>query len=280
MEMWELFLKGLAKTFEEFALKMIEKGKLEKSGSGDNLHSRGGYSRQGQPAEPPRTPKVPMHIQDVEKLQNIIKEIVGRHPEGITMKSIASELNVQWHFLRVPMRQLQTEGVIIKKDLNYVLPKNESQVPRASVTESLQENDSGNNLDSAEAKTAGDIQSRETVQTPLQSELHLDPEHSSDTKETENSVRKTAVPRRRIVDASQLEDKPKTDPALSKLEIRERESLRYRIMTALRGRPEGLNLEKIAEVLDEDIAIISPILHELQGELKILLQGNGKFRLP
>jgi predicted transcriptional regulator len=280
MEMWELFLKGLAKTFEEFALKMIEKGKLEKSGSGDNLHSRGGYSRQGQPAEPPRTPKVPTHIQDVEKLQNIIKEIVGRHPEGITMKSIASELNVQWHFLRVPMRQLQTEGVIIKKDLNYVLPKNESQVPRASVTESLQENDSGNNLDSAEAKTAGDIQSRETVQTPLQSELHLDPEHSSDTKETENSVRKTAVPRRRIVDASQLEDKPKTDPALSKLEIRERESLRYRIMTALRGRPEGLNLEKIAEVLDEDIAIISPILHELQGELKILLQGNGKFRLP
>jgi predicted transcriptional regulator len=280
MEMWELFLKGLAKTFEEFALKMIEKGKLEKSGSGDNLHSRGGYSRQGQPAEPPRTPKVPTHIQDVEKLQNIIKEIVGRHPEGITMKSIASELNVQWHFLRVPMRQLQTEGVIIKKDLNYVLPKNESQVSRASVTESLQENDSGNNLDSAEAKTAGDIQSRETVQTPLQSELHLDPEHSSDTKETENSVRKTAVPRRRIVDASQLEDKPKTDPALSKLEIRERESLRYRIMTALRGRPEGLNLEKIAEVLDEDIAIISPILHELQGELKILLQGNGKFRLP
>jgi hypothetical protein len=280
MEMWELFLKGLAKTFEEFALKMIEKGKLEKSGSGDNLHSRGGYSRQGQPAEPPRTPKVPMHIQDVEKLQNIIKEIVGRHPEGITMKSIASELNVQWHFLRVPMRQLQTEGVIIKKDLNYVLPKNESQVSRASVTESLQENDSGNNLDSAEAKTAGDIQSRETVQTPLQSELHLDPEHSSDSKETENSVRKTAVPRRRIVDASQLEDKPKTDPALSKLEIRERESLRYRIMTALRGRPEGLNLEKIAEVLDEDIAIISPILHELQGELKILLQGNGKFRLP
>lgn len=276
MEMWDLFLKGLAKTFEEFALKMIEKGKQEKIGS-DEGQSRAVYSRQGHSVEHPRTPKIPLHIQDVEKLQNIIKEIIGRHPEGITMKNIAAELNVQWHFLRVPMRQLHTEGLIVKKDLDYFLPENESRVPAAPVPPTQNGDESGKTRDDAQTQTAGDIIPREKPGTPLQSELHLDTEQPSD---TESVVRKSAAPRRRIVDASQLEEKPKSDPSLSKIAIRERESLRYRIMTALRGRPEGLNLEKIAEVLDEEIEIITPILHELQGEIKILHQENGKYRLP
>ncbi|MGB3976330.1 MAG: hypothetical protein WBM02_03875 [bacterium] len=271
MEMWELFLKGLAKTIEEFTVKMIEKGKQEK-GVSYGVHTRGTHFRPGQPVSQPKTP---VQAQNVEKLQQSIKEVLELHPQGITMKNIAKELDVQWHFLRIPMRLLMAEEAIIKQGLNYMLPEPSS--PKSDIHSG--DKDLKPPIEK-KRKPEEEFGSADKTEKIFQPDLDLESFSYTDERTDKTAPFKSTAPRRRVLDASQLEDKPKTISAPPSMSVRERESLRYRIMTALRGRPEGLYLEKIVEVLGEDADIVAPILNELQEELKILKQENGKFRLP
>ncbi len=275
MEMWELFLKGLAKTIEEFTVKMIEKGKQDK-GTTYTGYTRSTSVRSGQPVSQPKTP---VQAQDVEKLQQSIKEVLEKHPKGITMKNIAKELDVQWHFLRIPMRLLMAEDAIVKRGLDYLLPLKPDTAPQ-DISE-IEEDVVEASRDEMDILEKDDLffDRPEKSHRSIREKEEYQPK-KKDIKEEKGSIPKSGAPRRRVVDPSQLEDKPKTEPIVTTMSIRERESLRYRIMTALRGRPEGLYLEKIEEVLGESAVVVTPILNELEQEAKVIKQQNGKFRLP
>lgn len=248
MEMWELFLKGLAKTFEDFAVKMIEKGKeLDAQEKGKGFSSPVTREETGH-AQKPKPRKRTIPHRDLGILETQILDIVGRHPDGITLKEVAAELDVQWHYLRIPFRQLTLEGKLIKEEKLYKVSKTRPAAGNASA-------DTGNqDADKSADSTA--------------------PEKSGDTEQAKSQ------PRRRVVNAKELERREQNESVISTLSIRDRERLRYRILTALRGRPEGLNLEKLSAVLGMDLALLTPILQQLQGENKVVQVDNEKFRLP
>ena len=107
------------------------------------------------------------------------------------------------------------------------------------------------------------------------------PEPAEPEKE-EEPVEETrpSTPRRRVIDAKELEKRAAKQPAIPNLSVRDRERLRYRILTALRGRPEGLTLDKLSAVLGMELKMLIPILEELHGENKVISDNNGKYRLP
>jgi hypothetical protein len=287
MEMWELFLKGLAKTFEEFTLKMIEKGK-EETNRPEYTQSYSGYSRPSQSSRRTTEPKVSSPgIHDIEKLQSSILEIISQNPGGITMKNIASGLNVQWHFLRVPMRQLQMDGHIIKNNLNYYLADSDNVDTKQDTQKD----------DAAAVDFDMDYQKpmfnffKEVVTHDEKTESASDTASNSGTKpdkavaateasKDSSTKSRTGAPRRRVIDASQLKDKPKTGRELSKEEIREQEILRFRVLTALRGRPEGLSKDNIALIVGEKPGAVEPVLADLEKEAKVVQKENDMFRLP
>jgi len=249
MEMWELFVKGLAKTFEEFTRNMIEKGKeVEQEEAAEKPSGAAAERRQTATKTTARKRTIPHR--DLGALETQILDIVGEYPDGVTLKDVAARLDMQWHYLRIPFRQLTMEGKLNKEDKLYTLTEkvkarhtkkeNHGPAPKAPPPE----------------------------------------RHTSETKPSEGTKQKTATPRRRVVNASELEKKESSDAALSHLSIRDRERLRYRILTALRGRPEGLNLEKLSAVLGMELALLKPILTELQKESKVVQVDNDKFRLP
>ncbi len=284
MEMWELFLKGLAKTFEEFAQKMIERGKEEGIQS-ESRRSHSGYSRSYKESPTPKASKgESAGIHDIEKLQESILEIIKRSSDGITMKNIASGLKVQWHFLRVPMRQLQMEGRIIKKNLKYYLADSENADTEPERKDTVTEPETYDiDYDQPMFNFFKEVVTEEKPDEPEVSKQKTSTSktvESSKTATESDEKEKTSAPRRRIVDASQLKDKPKAGPELSKEEIREREILRFRVLTALRGRPEGLSKGNIALIVGEKLERVEPVLTDLQKEAKVVQKEKDTFRLP
>lgn len=278
MEMWELFIKGLAKTFEDFARKMIEKGKEldETQAQTDINEDKHASASIRQEKSAPRK-RVITH-KDLGDLEDQILAIIGPSTDGMTLKDVASKMNMQWHMLRIPFRQLTQEGKLVKDEKTYTTASN-----------------LGN-----ERKKGGDVEipfvpaPSKTISPDLPSTQETPPKETPEAKESqvpkrvqskeapvepEESTAK-ASPRRRVVDARELEKKTESEMAASTLSIRDKERLRYRILTALRGRPEGLNLEKLAAVLGMEIAMITPILDELRNETKVILVENEKYRLP
>jgi len=247
MEMWELFLKGLAKSFEEFAMKMIEKGKEADESESGRPKVYGSQAERTVPREKPPQRKRTIPHKDLGALETQILDIVGRHRDGVTLKEVAAELDVQWHFLRIPFRQLTMEGKLIKEDKIYRV---------------------GNGKSGSAAAPPPEAVKPETVENPAK------------TSDEPSRTGKAAQPRRRVVDARELERREQQDAAVAALSIRDRERLRYRILTALRGRPEGLNLEKLSAVLGMELSLLTPILDELQAETKVIKVDDDKFRLP
>ncbi|MCD4655301.1 hypothetical protein K8T06_15380 [bacterium] len=254
MEVWELFIKGLAKTFEEFAVKMIERGR-----DGERVNSQPkSNAKKSDTVESVATAKAkkkPVTYHKQENLNESILEIISKHPDGITLKEVANILDVQWHYLRIPFKQLTEEKKIRKDDKLYtaetalgktsetIVKKKESKIPEKSVVKKKQ------------------------VAIP---EIKVEPKKPE----------KPAGPKRRVIDARDFEKKSAPKLVLPNMSIRDRERLRYRILTALRGRPEGLNIDKLSAVLGMELGVLNPILQELLSESKVVLEANGKHRLP
>ena len=228
MEVWELFIKGLAKTFEEFAVKMIERGR-----DGERVNSQPkSNAKKSDTVESVATAKAkkkPVTYHKQENLNESILEIISKHPDGITLKEVANILDVQWHYLRIPFKT--------------IVKKKESKIPEKSVVKKKQ------------------------VAIP---EIKVEPKKPE----------KPAGPKRRVIDARDFEKKSAPKLVLPNMSIRDRERLRYRILTALRGRPEGLNIDKLSAVLGMELGVLNPILQELLSESKVVLEANGKHRLP
>jgi len=234
MEAWELFIKGLAKSFEDFAIKMIEKGRLESSTSGESsmfsssqqtkTYTKG---RDAQPAK--RGPKKrKIRRRDLGALEGNIINAIKKFPTGCTLKDIAKILDMQWHFLRIPLRQLVEENKLIKDGKIYNVAGTEEITPDAPV------------------------------------------------KKASTGVR------RRIVDERDLKAKlpaPVMDPMSAKMSSREKEILKFKVLTAFRGRPEGLTLVELAAVLGRNKSGLDIIISELITEKKVLESKGEKFRL-
>ena len=301
MEMWELFLKGLAKTLEEFTLKMIEKGQETSGPIKQRQKSRWTHpdisETQTKPGKKPETVMVsPAEVK--EKIIDALQEV----PEGITMKEIASKLDLQWHFLRVPMREILADGKVIKDDLLYKLakdsgdhsgrtgrketkigvekPATKTRKPHGrppKVTQDFSEAEQ-DLMKSLKSKLVYPIPADDSLQT-AEPEVK-EPEPLAEQVSVNAPLKTTGTPKRRVVDATQLEEKPKTDGPVTSMTTRDRERMRYRIMTALRGRPEGLTLEKLAVVVGMDSTEIAPIINELHAESKIVSSEGDKYKLP
>ena len=216
MEDWELLLKGIVKTFEDFVQKMVEKGK------------------EVTPSDAPLAPSAPKPIarpskkrslprKELGDLEDKIAESIGQFPNGCTLKEIANVMDMQWHYLRIPLRQMVMDNKIIKDGKSYKLPRK---------------------------KEAPQMMERDGV-------------------------------RRRIVDAKKLEQTVKEVPPKSKITMsaREKEILRFKILTAFRGRPEGLTLSELAAVLGRSVEGLDIIVDELILETKVVKGKGNKFHL-
>lgn len=301
MEMWELFLKGLSKTLEEFTLKMIEKGQETSGPLKQRQKSRWTHPDVSENQTKPGNKQETVMISPAEVKEKIIDALQGV-PEGITMKEIASRLDLQWHFLRVPMREILADGKVIKDDLVYKLAKDsgdhsgrpgrketrdgvekpaiKARKPHGrppKVTQDFSEAEQ-DLMKSLKSKLVYPIPVDDSVQT-AETEAK-EPETVTEKLPGTDQLKTAGTPKRRVVDATRLEEKPKTDGPVSSMTTRDRERMRYRIMTALRGRPEGLTMEKLAVVVGMDSAEIAPIINELHAESKIVSSEGDKFKLP
>lgn len=265
MEMWELFLKGLSKTIEEFVVTMVERGK-ELEGQEPSKRPVSPQHEEEPIKTAPKKRTIP--YRELGELEDQILSVIAKYPEGITLKEVASEMGMQWHFLRIPMRQLTMEDKITKNEKLYTLA---GQKPAP-----------GHDPKHAPEMTMSDEPVREpeqfkapVVQEAPARQLEIEPLVTAVEEEKPQPVK----PRRRVVDAKTLEKKPAVSNAADKMSVRDRERLRYRILTALRGRPEGLTLEKLAAVLGMEFDILVPNLDQLSEENKIK-NINGKYSLP
>mgnify|MGYP001556449120 CR=1 FL=1 len=204
-----------------------------------------------QQAEPVRKRTIPHR--DLGELEGKILQVVSDNPKGITLKEIATKLDIQWHYLRIPLRQMTLENKLVKEEKLYMVHVTPNEAPK---------------------------QEEIVVPDPPQPET-VTPEPSVPEK-VEEPVEETrpSAPRRRVIDARELEKRSAKQPAIPNLSVRDRERLRYRILTALRGRPEGLTLDKLSAVLGMELKMLIPILEELHGENKVVSDNNGKYILP
>ncbi|MBN1354763.1 hypothetical protein JXA40_00680 [bacterium] len=211
MEYWELFLRGIGRSVEDLIRQMIQKG---------------AESQEVEVAQPIQKSQKKRMIQrrDLGDMEDKILAVIEQHPEGCTLKDIAKALDMQWHYLRIPLRQLGMDGKVEKDGKNYRTPSN--------------------------------------------------------TEPESNVVERNGV-KRRIVDARTLESTPKDNAEIQDVSMspREREILRFKILTAFRGRPEGLTLEELAAVLGRSVEGLSYIIRELKSENRIIEGKNGKFHL-
>ncbi|MBN1879522.1 hypothetical protein JW823_05370 [bacterium] len=295
--MWELFLKGLAKTFEEFALKMIEKGQKDIAGAQSQQKARWVHTEASAQAAEDKTSQQPVpSFVDSKEVKGKIMQIMINNPDGLTMKAIAKELDLQWHFVRVPIRELLADGKMVKNDLLYMLPEaskkaagaesgrhtSEKGRSRNRQEETVVLDDTAAFMRSLKADLVYPIVPEEKTEiekeAPVSTEISESPSEAKPSAQT--SGRTEGSPRRRVVDATRLEQKPKSETPLSTMSTRDRERMRYRIMTALRGRPEGLTLEKLAVVVGMESSLIQPIINELHSEIKIITVEGDKYKLP
>ncbi len=230
MEVWELFIKGIAKTFEDFVFKMVERGRenSEQSTSSSPSSMPVSYDN-GDDIETHKKPikkrKIPRR--ELGELEGRILEAIAQFSTGCTLKEMAKALDMQWHYLRIPLRQLVMDKKVEKDGKIY------------KVTAAAKE------------------------ETPI-------------------PVPREGI-RRRVVDAKVLEEakakktQPKAD--LPEMSTREKEILRFKILTAFRGRPEGLTLEELAAVLGRSLEGLDSIISELIEDNKVAEAKGGKYRL-
>ncbi len=87
--------------------------------------------------------------------------------------------------------------------------------------------------------------------------------------------------RRRVVDAKVLDtpipEKPPVD--MPEMSVREKEILKFKTLTAFRGRPEGLTVAELAAVLGRNPAGLEIILKELIADKKVIEGKGSKFHL-
>jgi hypothetical protein len=212
MEYWELFIRGVGRSVEEFVKNMIEKGKDDSNES--EIHI----------AQPKIQKKRVIPRRDLGDMEEKIVDVVEKFHDGCTLKDIAKALDMQWHYLRIPLRQMVMDRKIIKDGKVYFAPSRE------------------------------------------------EPE--------EKVVQRNGV-KRRIVDAKALDEPSKKPEDVEKITMnpREREILRFKILTAFRGRPEGLEMKELAAVLGRSTDGLMYILKELINENKVVEGKGGKFHL-
>ncbi|MBN1551412.1 hypothetical protein JW979_08085 [bacterium] len=212
MEKWELFLRGFGRSLEEFITRMIDKGTDHK-----RIHEE--VTAEVKPSKKRTIPRL-----ELGDLEDRIVDVVRKYPNGCTLKDIAKNLDMQWHYLRIPLRQMLFDGKVEKDGKVYTTAKK--------------------------------------AETPVQ------------------TVERDGV-RRRIVDAKALEKTPEEKPKPAKVELssREKEILRFKILTAFRGRPEGLTLVELAAVLGRNLEGLNEITEELIEEKKIAIGKGGKYHL-
>jgi hypothetical protein len=229
MEYWELFLKGVARSIEDFVRQMIEKGSGEvkvpdaaaKEDEGEPIVEEIPEEESSAPRRVPRKRSIPRR--ELGELEDKIYEALEKYPDGCTLKDLAKSLDMQWHFLRIPLRQLAMDKKVEKDGKNYKMGfKREAPVV----------------------------------------------------------VERNGV-RRRFVDAKALETIPEEKPTAeaSEMSNREKEILRFKILTAFRGRPEGLTIAELAAVLGRSIEGLSAIVKEMASEKKVAEGKGGKFHL-
>ncbi len=279
MELWELFLRGLGKSVEEFIVRMIEKGKTvaeetesvvskpasktekpvteeaipagvpgktteaksraEESGIGKasvSVKSSGSIDQEMMFSPSKDTPDRRSYPkQDISGIRKKVLKVVSDSPNGCTLKDIARELDMQWHFLRIPLRQMVIEGDIVKDGKVYSAVKSEPQA---------------------------------TPETEVK-EVPAEPEKAPE------------IPRRRVVDARLFSEQvqQKAPESSSEMTPREKEILRFKILTAFRGRPEGLKITELAAVLGRSVDGLDGIIAELVAEKKVVEGRGDKFHL-
>ncbi len=240
MEAWELFFKGFTKTIEEFASKMIEKGREDTGSPGE----KSSFSRSADLRTPASEPEsgTPKRVyrkrtikrRDLGELEGKIVEAIRQFPTGCTLKDIAKVLNMQWHYLRIPLRQLVLEEKLIKDGKIYTIS-----------------NETG-----------------ETVETIPEPEP---------VEETVPAKGKRRVVDAKILDEKKAKRAEKSGAAV--MNSREKEILRFKVQTAFRGRPEGLTLAELAAVLGRSVDGLDTIIDELIKENKVVGNEFGKFCL-
>ena len=228
MEEWEYFVRGVVRSIEDFYKKMIEIGRdedYEEEDDDDEIGMK--YSKpidekyfQTRKTEKKRT--VPRR--DLGDLEDKIFETLRKFPDGATLKEIAKSMDMQWHYLRIPMRQLVLDGKVTKDDKIYLL-------------------------------------------------IHKD--------KNSTIIERDGV-KRRIVNADVLEsvqDVKKAKVMGKPMDPREKEILRFKVLTAFRGRPEGLTIKELAAVLGRDAEGLQAIIYELINENKVIEGKGGKYHL-
>ncbi|GEM_PF-3876170 len=87
--------------------------------------------------------------------------------------------------------------------------------------------------------------------------------------------------RRRVVDAKVLDTPaPEKVPVdMPEMSVREKEILKFKTLTAFRGRPEGLTIAELAAVLGRNPSGLEIILKELIADKKVIEGKGSKFHL-
>lgn len=87
--------------------------------------------------------------------------------------------------------------------------------------------------------------------------------------------------KRRIVDAKVLEAATPEKPiaAMPEMSIREKEILKFKTLTAFRGRPEGLTISELTAVLGRSPGGLEVILKELISDKKVIEGKGSKYHL-
>jgi hypothetical protein len=230
----EFFFKGLSKTIEEFIVKMIEKGQgavpaavgseertlVMEEATDEEQEIRKIFQRKG-----PR--KRVFQRRELGDLETRIFDVLMQNPEGCTLKDLAKALEMQWHFLRIPLRQLSMDGKVEKDGKLY----------KASI--------------------------RKEAPPPVPAVVERD------------------GVRRRFVDAKILDTptEEKSEIERPEMSAREKEILRFKILTAFRGRPEGLTIVELAAVLGRSMEGLDYIVNELLSENKVIEGRGGKYHL-